>query len=621
MKINNLKINGFGNIKNKEIELKNGINIIYGKNEAGKSTLLKFIYCTLYGASRNKNGKEISDYEKYMPWDAGEYSGKMEYELDNKETYEVFREFGKKNPKIYNEKLEDISKSFNINKTKGIEFFYEQTKIDEELFKSTVMVEQGESKLDKNSQNTLIQKITNLISTGADNISYKKAIDKLNKKILEEVGTERTIGRPKNLIEDKIKELENKKINIEKNVEEIKYIEKEKIQIKSEIEKEENKNNLLKQIKLQKEQEKIEQEKIKTNEQIKKELQENINKLKNEIKTTKIEKTKNNKIKYIILITLVVITIAAEVILKNKYILIAVALEVVIGIAILLKENSEIKKQLNQVNENNNKIKSQIKLLEENKENIENKIKKISEETNKKTNNNNLKIKNEYLNKLEPYDIDNIINKKYEEIQTEIIYQENKISNLKLRQNTLSIEKNKMENSADNIEQIQKSINQANKEKEEILSLENSIKIAKEALEFAYEKAKQNITPEFTAKLKQCISKISTEKYQNVNFNDENGLTIEIQNGDYLSVESLSVGTIDQMYLALRINSISEIVEEKLPIILDEAFAYYDDSRLKNMLKYINEEYVENQTIIFTCSNREEKALEEMNIEYNKIEI
>lgn len=621
MKINNLKINGFGNIKNKEIELKNGINIIYGENEAGKSTILKFIYCTLYGASRNKNGKEISDYEKYMPWDAGEYSGKMEYELDNKEKYEVFREFGKKNPKIYNEKLEDISKSFNINKTKGIEFFYEQTKIDEGLFKSTVMVEQGESKLDKNSQNTLIQKITNLISTGADNISYKKAIDKLNKKILEEVGTERTIGRPKNLIEDKIKELENKKINIEKNIEEIKYIEKEKIKINSEIEKEENKNNLLKQIKLQKEQEKIEQEKIKTNEQIKKELQENINKLKNEIKTTKIEKTKNNKIKYIILIALVVITIAAELILKNKYILIAIALEVVIGIAILLKENSQIKKQLNQINENNNKIKSQIKLLEENKGNIENKIKKISEETNKKTNNNILKIKNEYLNKLEPYEIENIINKKYEEIQTEIIYQENKISNLKLRQNTLLIEKNKMENSTDNIEQIQKSINQANKEKEEILSLENSIKIAKEALELAYEKAKQNITPEFTAKLKQCISKISTEKYQNVNFSDENGLTIEIQNGDYLPVESLSVGTIDQMYLALRINSISEIVEEKLPIILDEAFAYYDDSRLKNMLKYINEEYVENQTIIFTCSNREEKALEEMNIEYNKIEI
>ena len=53
------------------------------KTKHGKSTLLKFIYCTLYGASRNKNGKEISDYEKYMPWNGSEYSGKINYELDN----------------------------------------------------------------------------------------------------------------------------------------------------------------------------------------------------------------------------------------------------------------------------------------------------------------------------------------------------------------------------------------------------------------------------------------------------------------------------------------------------------------------------------------------------------
>ena len=46
MKIHKLKINAFGNIENKEIELSEGINVVYGKNEAGKSTLLKFIVDT-----------------------------------------------------------------------------------------------------------------------------------------------------------------------------------------------------------------------------------------------------------------------------------------------------------------------------------------------------------------------------------------------------------------------------------------------------------------------------------------------------------------------------------------------------------------------------------------------
>ena len=40
MKINKLKINSYGKLKEKEINLKDGINIIYGKNEAGKSTLI-----------------------------------------------------------------------------------------------------------------------------------------------------------------------------------------------------------------------------------------------------------------------------------------------------------------------------------------------------------------------------------------------------------------------------------------------------------------------------------------------------------------------------------------------------------------------------------------------------
>lgn len=76
MKIKNIKINSFGKIKNKEINLGNNINIIYGKNESGKSTLLKFISNILYGSSKNKNKKEISDFDKYKPWVGEEFSRK-----------------------------------------------------------------------------------------------------------------------------------------------------------------------------------------------------------------------------------------------------------------------------------------------------------------------------------------------------------------------------------------------------------------------------------------------------------------------------------------------------------------------------------------------------------------
>ena len=60
--------------------------------------------------------------------------------------------------------MEDISKNYNIDKTKGNEFFYEQTGIDEKLFLSTAIAEQKEIVLDNQNQKLLTQKIANIIN-------------------------------------------------------------------------------------------------------------------------------------------------------------------------------------------------------------------------------------------------------------------------------------------------------------------------------------------------------------------------------------------------------------------------------------------------------------------------
>ena len=208
MKIKNIKINNYGNLENKEINLENKINIIYGKNESGKSTLLNYIKNIFYGISKNKNGKNISDYEKYKPWGKEDYSGKLLYELDNGEEYEIYREFNKKNPKIFNSNLEDISKNFNIVKKDGVQFFIDQTNVDETMFTSTVLSMQEEVKLDRQEQSILVQKLANLAGTGDDNLSYKKIIDRLNKLQLEQVGSDRSQGRPINIVKDRMKSIE-----------------------------------------------------------------------------------------------------------------------------------------------------------------------------------------------------------------------------------------------------------------------------------------------------------------------------------------------------------------------------------------------------------------------------
>lgn len=249
MKIDFLKINGFGKIKNKEINLDKNINIIYGKNEQGKTTTLKFLEAMFYGASKNKNGKDISDFEKYKPWSGDDFSGKLTYSLNNGEEFEIFREFSKKNPKIFNKNGEDISKTFNIDKTKGNEFFFEQTNIDENTFNSSVLAQQKEIILNSVDRRNIIQKISNMVSTGEDNVSYKKTLDKLNKKYIEEVGTDRTTDRPLNKIKIKKEKINNKLKEIEfdeNNKNEINY---KKNIINIEINNLENKIKLFNEIK------------------------------------------------------------------------------------------------------------------------------------------------------------------------------------------------------------------------------------------------------------------------------------------------------------------------------------------------------------------------------------
>ena len=192
MNIRKIKINGFGKLEKKEIQFDKRINVIYGKNEAGKSTLLKFMSSCLYGISKNKNGETISDYEKYRPWHNYDYSGKIEYQMDDRHIYDVYRDFNKKNPSIYDDNGEDISNSFTKNKTNGIDFFAEQTGIEKELYLNTAIIQQEKIRLKSNIQNDVINRISNLVNTGDDVISYKETINKIKSEQLELIGSDRT---------------------------------------------------------------------------------------------------------------------------------------------------------------------------------------------------------------------------------------------------------------------------------------------------------------------------------------------------------------------------------------------------------------------------------------------
>lgn len=98
-------------------------------------------------------------------------------------------------------------------------------------------------------------------------------------------------------------------------------------------------------------------------------------------------------------------------------------------------------------------------------------------------------------------------------------------------------------------------------------------------------------------------------------------MIVEVDNGNYMLAKNLSTGTIDQLYMSLRLGAGLEISQENLPIILDEPFAYWDDARLENIMQYLNSEFNNRQIILFTCTTREKEILNKLKIPYHFIEL
>ena len=631
MKIKKLKINNFGKLKHKEIELKDNLNIIFGKNEAGKSTILKYIVNSFYGISKNKKGKEYSDLERYKPWSGEDFSGRLTYELDNGKTYEVYRDFKKKNPKIFNEEMEDISKQFPIDKTEGNIFFYDQTKVDEELFLSTLVINQQETKLQKNEQGILMQKIANLVGTGEDNVSYKLAIDRINRRQLDEVGTQRSRERPINIIENTIKELEIQKQELKK-YEEMQYdIENKENNILEEIKQIEERLQILNQYKIIFENSKLENEKLLLKENIKKQNIEKIRELDGKIDQIQLENKnalENKKIikpkfisGFVIEIFLIFINILQFIFLKNNILnYIILGISVIISLILIInigKAQKKYKKEIKvrqEMLKQNELVQEKIKLLQDEIINLE----KNNEDISLEINLGKQKIEQEIISKTKDLSLENInSNNIYENINM----LQNRLNNRKIELHSIELDKTNIIPKLEKLAMLEEKYVNAIEQKQNLEKLNMSIVLAKEILQECYEKMRHTVTPKFTQNLSKNIAEITDSKYTNVRFNDEKGLIVETQNGEYVPVAKLSVGTIEQLYLSLRLSMVEDLSSETLPIILDEVFAYFDDERLENFLKYVYRQYPNRQVLIFTCTNREIDILEKNGFKFNLIKI
>ena len=457
------------------------------------------------------------------------FLGKMVYELDNKKVYEIFRDFTKKNPKIYDENSKDISNDFNIDKTRGNQFFVEQTKIDDIIFSSTALAYQQEIVLDEQGKNNLTQKIANILTTGEENISYNKSINKLNKKINEEIGTDRTIGKPKNILAQEELKLINEKKELQYIEENQKNIKFKKIDLEKNIDEINLEKNIIKEIKNNKENTDEINKKIQIKSEYLEDEKNNLNKL-NE-KTISEKKEINNKsfLKNYIIIILLIINILSFILFKNKYILFAIlSLTAIYLIYYFISKNKTNK--LNKENNNIiNKINNEKEILGKNIMDKSKEIETLKNELNSMNLKNKQKIKLNYSEKIDEYILEDLLNLSLNDINKKNEENENELIKLKLEINTLNIEEKNNIQKLERKAKIEEELIDIKNKLDELNSLERVMNLIKNSLENAYEKIKENITPKFTKNLEEIAKNIIGDKYKKIKFND-NELIVELEN-------------------------------------------------------------------------------------------
>lgn len=268
-------------------------------------------------------------------------------------------------------------------------------------------------------------------------------------------------------------------------------------------------------------------------------------------------------------------------------------------------------------NVDNEKIKTKIEVMQTTIKDLQKEQQELEKNTQTEYKRQLENIRNSYIGIVPIKVIDELLSKRQANIEIEVA--KNKIAEDKLKIQSIGLDRGSIMPKLENLANLEEEYVKLEEEFKELSFQNEAIELAKQELENAYSQMKKKVTPHFTNNLSEIMKKISNGKYTNIKLDEKDGLIVEIQNGDYIPVEYLSIGTIDQLYLSLRLGAATSISNENIPIILDETFAYYDEERLKNILEFLHTEYENRQIIILTCTKREKEILENESIEYNYI--
>lgn len=185
------------------------------------------------------------------------------------------------------------------------------------------------------------------------------------------------------------------------------------------------------------------------------------------------------------------------------------------------------------------------------------------------------------------------------------------------RLSELKVKEERIINDRNNQEQYLKELNEI-KERKAVCETElAAIDLAIETIQDLSEEIYDSFGSVLNEKVSAIVSKITNGKYTEVKIDDQ--LRVMVKKGNsFVTMEYLSTGTIEQIYLALRLTIADVLMSEQLPVVMDDIFVTYDQKRLQETLGCLGE-YTGRQIIIFATNSGIKDMFDNLNVHCNYI--
>lgn len=624
MYFNKLLVKNFGKFNNREIELKKGLNLIYGENESGKTTIKEFIVGMLYGIDKSRGlGARLDNYELRKPLDGRGYAGKA-YIQYNGRNHLIERSFLRYNKKTT---VMDIQSGREVKLRDKNSLHGTMFDIDKNTYVNTLCIGEHGAAPGKELANKLGNYLGNLSTTGSADIDKTYAIEHLKEErrkydtrpvqrqlddISEELslyeGVEDDIANVRGQIADLEQEFAmevarrkreaRRLIETEKN---LKFDEDEedeqpeetvdspdKTEVTEEAVDSPDKTEVAEETSDNQDNpetaEAAEDEEKTEKESVAKKLGKVFAKKEERVfldsdlwEDTKVEKPLTERLWFIILTGIFVVAVIAAMVYilpfekgVRQLFIVCTALFVIVTIVEGLYAKGVFDGDVNTPSEE--EFREMIYRLERKTESYED------------------------------VEIDMSFAGEYADRKAELRVVEKELLDKKMRKQELTEEFSVLSKKRDSIEREVHAIN---------LAINTINEVSAEIHGDLGYLINDNIS--------DIVSKITNGKYQDV-YLDENLHVMVRDNDNFVGIEYLSAGTMEQIYLAVRLSVARLLCRDKMPLIIDDIFANYDEPRLINTLDCLKTIDTE-QIILMTSNPHIGDMLDDLDMDYNYVEL